>query len=238
MLEDFHTLGRIATSELAEQAAITAADQVLDAGSGIGGTARFLADTYGCRVEAIDMSHEYCEVAEWLNQLVGLDTLISVRQGDVTALPFGDEEFQVVISQHVQMNIPDKRRLYQEARRVLVAGGRLAIWDIIEGKPGPIHYPLPWADQAVQSHLETDKDLRGKVVEAGFEIAHWKDLTEVAAPFMQSFVSAPPGPFGLHTFVHNFVEAASNLTRGLANGRLRVVRGVAVATAARRKAMT
>ncbi|WIX76185.1 hypothetical protein QRX50_32560 [Amycolatopsis carbonis] len=43
-LEDFHTMGRLATGALADLAAVTATDTVLDAGSGIGGTARFLAD--------------------------------------------------------------------------------------------------------------------------------------------------------------------------------------------------
>jgi sarcosine/dimethylglycine N-methyltransferase len=125
---------------------------------------------------------------------VGLEVLITVRQGDVTALPFGAEEFDVVISQHVQMNVPNKTRLYQEARPVLVAGGRSAIWDIVEGKPGPVHYPLPWADRGERSYLATDEELRGHVAAAGFEIAYWEDLTEQAAPFMQAFDSAPPGP--------------------------------------------
>ena len=124
MLEDFHTMGRIATSQLAELASITRADHVLDAGSGIGGTARFLAGQYGCRVTAIDLTEEYCATARWLNKLTGLDDLITVRPGDVTGLPFADATFQVVISQHVQMNVPDKARLYTEARRVLVPGGR------------------------------------------------------------------------------------------------------------------
>lgn len=44
MLEDFHTMGRIATSQLAELAMITSQDHVLDAGSGIGGTAEKAAN--------------------------------------------------------------------------------------------------------------------------------------------------------------------------------------------------
>jgi sarcosine/dimethylglycine N-methyltransferase len=44
VVEDFHTSGRIATRQLAELAEISGHDHVLDAGSGIGGTARFLAD--------------------------------------------------------------------------------------------------------------------------------------------------------------------------------------------------
>jgi sarcosine/dimethylglycine N-methyltransferase len=98
ILEDFHTLGRIATSQLTELAEISSPDEVLDAGSGIGGTARFLADQYGCRVSAIDLTEEYCETARWLNMLVGLDDRISVRQGDVTDLPFANASFNVVIS--------------------------------------------------------------------------------------------------------------------------------------------
>src|SRR5215475_11120799 len=61
LLEDFHTLGRIATSQLADLAQISAHDRVLDAGSGIGGTARFLAHVYGCAVTTVDLTEEYCE---------------------------------------------------------------------------------------------------------------------------------------------------------------------------------
>src|SRR6476619_7195405 len=118
-LEDFHTMGRIATSQLVDLLGITRESNVLDAGSGIGGTARFVTDTRGCNVSAVDLTEEYCETARWLNRLVGLDERISVRQADVTQLPFGDATFDIVFSQHVQMNIVDKGRLYREARRVL-----------------------------------------------------------------------------------------------------------------------
>ena len=39
-LEDFHTLGRLATAQLVRLAGVTQRDRVLDAGTGIGGTAR------------------------------------------------------------------------------------------------------------------------------------------------------------------------------------------------------
>src|SRR5262245_756365 len=103
-LEDFHTLGRIATSQLAELAKITSQDAVLDAGSGIGGTARFLADQYCCRVTAIDLTEEDCETARWLNRLTGLDERSSVRQGDGTDPAFADGRLDLRTRQHVQMN--------------------------------------------------------------------------------------------------------------------------------------
>jgi len=226
-LEDFHTMGRIATSQLAELASITGDDHVLDAGSGIGGTARFLAGQYGCRVTAIDLTEEYCATARWLNQLTGLDGLITVRPGDVTDLPFADATFQVVISQHVQMNVADKTRLYAEARRVLTPGGRLAIWDITAGTPGELGYPLPWADRPELSHLVSPGQLRAAIESAEFTIEHWNDLTGPAAELMTALLPRPAGPLGLHAFVENFAVKAANLTQALSAGRLRVIQGVA-----------
>jgi ubiquinone/menaquinone biosynthesis C-methylase UbiE len=230
VVEDFHTLGRIATTQLAELAEISRDDEILDAGSGIGGTARFLADHYGCRVTTIDLTEEYCDTSRWLNRLVGLDDRITVRQGDVAELPFAQAVFDVVISQHVQMNVTDKTRLYQQARRVLVTGGRLANWDVVAGTPGQIDYPLPWADRPELSHLTSADQLRIAIEAAGFAVVQWNDLTEQAAPFMEALLSAPVGPLGLHTFIDNFAEKGKNLTRGLSSGRLRVVQGVARAT--------
>jgi sarcosine/dimethylglycine N-methyltransferase len=231
ILEDFHTLGRIATSQLADLAQISKQDRVLDAGSGIGGTSRFLAHRYGCTVTALDLTEEYCETARWLNGLVGLDGAITVRQGDVTDLPFDDARFDVVISQHVQMNIADKARLYAQARAVLVTDGRLAIWDVTAGTPGQLQYPLPWADSPERSHLVSADQLQATIEAAGFAIVHWNDLSETSATFMEKLLSSPPGPLGLHTFVENFAEKASNLTRGLSSGSLRVIQAVARATA-------
>ena len=229
MLEDFHVLGRIATGQLAELAEVCATDNVLDAGSGIGGTARFLASHYGCSVTSIDLTDDYCRTARWLNGLSGLDDLISVYQGDVTDLPFPSGSFQVVVSQHVQMNVADKRALYQQARRVLSSAGRLAIWDITAGSSGGLDYPLPWADRPELSHVVTAAVLRETIESAGFEVVRWSDLTEQAAVVMEELFSMPPASLGLHNFVENFASKARNLIRALGTGRLRVLQGLALA---------
>ncbi len=156
-----------------------------------------------------------------------MDNRISVHQADVTELPFADATFNVVFSQHVQMNVADKIRLYREARRVLVDGGRLAVWDITTGDHAKLDYPLPWADQPAASHLATSEQLRTVVASAGFAIDHWRDLTVPATALMQTFLTLPPNPLGLHAFVTNFAQKAENLTLALADGRLRAIQGVA-----------
>jgi SAM-dependent methyltransferase len=227
LLEDFHTMGRIATTQLADLVKITPGDEVLDAGSGIGGTARYVAERSRCHVVAVDLTEEYCEAARWLNQLAGLDDRISVRQADVTALPFEDATFTLMFSQHVQMNVADKALLYQEARRVLADGGRLAVWDIAAGEGREPDFPVPWADRPEYSHLTTSDRLRTAIETSGFEIEQWNDLTGQAAAMMQTLLTLPPSPIGLKAFVPDFESKAKNLTAALADGRLRAVQGIA-----------
>jgi sarcosine/dimethylglycine N-methyltransferase len=191
LLEDFHTMGRIATTQLAGLAEITSDDEVLDAGSGIGGTARYIAGRSRCHVVAVDLTEEYCATARWLNQLAGLDDRITVRRADVTDLPFEDATFTLMFSQHVQMNVADKALLYAEARRVLAADGRLAVWDIAAGEDGEPDFPVPWADRPEYSHLTTPDRLRTAIETSGFEIEQWNDLTDQA--------SASGGPAGGRT---------------------------------------
>src|SRR5688572_4007892 len=106
-IDEFHIRGRAATLELARDASIHSDLQVLDIGSGIGGTCRCLAHEFGCRVTGVDLSEEYCQVATMLSSRVGLAHLVEHRVGDATHLSLADDSFDVVWTAHAAMNIPD-----------------------------------------------------------------------------------------------------------------------------------
>jgi SAM-dependent methyltransferase len=227
--EHFHSLGRTGTTALLEAAHVTAADHVLDAGTSIGGTARLLAAEYGCRVTAIDLTAEYCDTARWLNGLVHLEDRIEVIEGDVTDLPLPDASVDVVVSQHVQMNVSDKSRLYREARRVLRPGGRLALWDATAGPQKPLIFPVPWADIPGRSHLITPDELATTLRDAGFTLEVWNDLTEFAVAAMTPIFESPTDPLGLQLVVPDIETKVMNLLKNAREDRLRLIQAVALA---------
>jgi len=215
-LDQFHTRGLAATAELAKLADIGADTSVLDVGSGIGGPARYLAATYGCRVTGVDLSERS-----------GQSGQVSFQAASALALPFEDGCFDAALLQHVAMNIADRARLYREIRRVLKTGGRFATFDVVlnDGEP---HYPVPWARTPATSFLLTAPATREAIERAGFRTLISQDDTEVAkAWFAQLRASGPPPSPNLGVVMGaDFAQLAANLGRNLMEGRLGILTAV------------
>ena len=65
--DHFHTGGALATERMAKALSPSRGETVLDAGAGLGGPARFLANKYGCRVIGVDLTPLFVEVGHLLN---------------------------------------------------------------------------------------------------------------------------------------------------------------------------
>ncbi|AZZ92245.1 methyltransferase domain-containing protein [Hahella sp. KA22] len=224
-IDAFHIRGRAATLELAQVVELDAEKQVLDVGSGIGGTSRCLAQKFGCRVTGVDLTDEYCRAAAMLSAKVGLQALTDYRQGDAVNLPFEDDTFDVVWTEHVAMNIPDKARLYHEMYRVLKPGGMVAIYDVMAGPSEPVLFPVPWARTPETSFLVEPVELRQLLEDTGFVISDWTDSTEAARTWFASLVEKIQKnglpPLGFHVLMGSAFQAmAQNQGRNLQEGRI------------------
>lgn len=231
-IDQFHIRGRAATLELARAAGLDASKHVLDVGSGVGGTSRCLAKEFGCRVTGIDLTDEYCRAASMLSAKTGLAHLVDYRQGDATKLPFDDQTFDVVWTEHVAMNIPDKTRLYKEMHRVLKPGGTLAIYDVLAGPSGPVLFPVPWAHTPDTSFLVSPTELRRLLEEAAFTITDWADTTEAARAWFVTLAEKIQKEglpsLGFHLLLGaDFKVMAQNQGRNLQEGRIALAQIVA-----------
>jgi len=167
-LDHLHGGGFTTTEAQVKLAEIPNGCRVLDAGCGIGGPSRYLADSHGCTVEAIDLTPEYVEVARQLNDKVGLGDKITVEIGSVTELPYADQSFDVVLCQNVSMNVEDKAAMFSEAYRVLKPGGIYTFSHLADGPNGSPIYPLPWARTPEVSFLGTPQEIEDTLLSAGF----------------------------------------------------------------------
>src|SRR5262249_26309508 len=142
-------------------------------------------------------------------------------------LPFEDGRFDVVLLQHVAMNISDRARLYREIRRVLKSGGRFATFDAVSNSGEP-HYPLPWAPTPATSFLLTAAATREAIEPAGFRTLTWQDDPEAAkAWFAQLRASGPPPSPNLGVVMGpKFAQLAANLGRSLEEGRIGILTAV------------
>jgi len=108
--------------------------RVLDAGCGTGSLTLALAAHSGLvAIEALDFEENFVAAL----RIRSTDPRIRAQQGDVCALPYGDEEFDGAYSLLVLHFVSDPHQAIREMRRVLRPGATAAatVWDNYGGMP-------------------------------------------------------------------------------------------------------
>ncbi|NNE67440.1 MAG: class I SAM-dependent methyltransferase [Pyrinomonadaceae bacterium] len=224
LVDEFHIGGRKATEHFFPQLGFRPGDRVLDIGCGIGGGSRFAAAKYEVNVDGIDLTDEYIEVGDELNRWVGMETSVSLKTGDATSLEFEDKTFDAAFTMHVCMNIADKRRVFEEAYRVIKPRGVLGIYDVTKYGAGEIMYPLPWAASAETSHLSSAGQYVKDLESAGFQVETVTDRHAFAVEFFEAVKAkmasaGGPPPLGIHVLMGSDAKTkVTNLTSNLING--------------------
>lgn len=219
-VDEFHIGGRRATAEFMEKLGLNADMRVLDVGSGLGGPARFVAQTYGCHVTGIDLTPEFVEVANALARRVGLDKRVNYVCGSAIGTPFPPASFDAAYMLHVGMNIEDKAKLMGEVRRVLKPGAVFGVYDVMRTGDGDLAFPVPWARSMKTSFVVRPGAYRRRLDCAGFDITHERDRGEFAVEFFRELRArlAAKGtpPLGLHIVMgKDFTDKTGNMIANL-----------------------
>ncbi len=231
-IDEFHTRGKESTIEIAQLAQLQPQHKVLDVGCGLGGSARYIANEYGCSVIGIDLTDEYVDVAKKLTEFVKLSDKVSFKQGSAVELPFPSENFDIVWTEHTQMNIADKEKFYGEISRVLKPKGRLVFHDVFFGNTSSPYYPTPWAEYDSLSSLCTQEEAKTAIQKSNLVLNEWKDKSEQSLEFFKEVLkktekSGPP-PLGFHLLMGKTAKTKLlNIARNLEEDRTSVVLGIA-----------
>ena len=119
-------------------ASLKEGERVLDLGSGAGFDCFLAAKKVGAKgkVIGVDMTPEMLDKAR-ANATKGKYNTVEFRLGEIENLPVADNSIDVIISNCVINLAPNKKRVFEEAFRVLASNGRIMVSDIVLLKPLP-----------------------------------------------------------------------------------------------------
>ena len=187
---------------LADHTGVRPGERILDVACGTGVVARVAAERVGRtgRVVGLDLNGRMLAVARGLPPIDGAP--LDWCRGDALALPLRDATFDVVLCQQGLQQVPDRQGALREMRRVLRAGGRLAIgvWGRIEHSPGMLALatalerhvsPAAGANRRAPFALSDSDELLRLIQGTGFRDVTIRAVAGIARfPSAEAFVNA------------------------------------------------
>jgi tocopherol O-methyltransferase len=165
------------TQLVAERLELTPGQAVCDVGCGYGGTARLLADRWGCDVTGLTLSEKQLAYAMTAHPRANPRL---IRQ-DWLSNDFQDASLDAVLSIESSEHMVDKPRFFAEVVRTLKPGGRFAtcVW-LSSERPSPAavnHLLEPICREGRLPGMGSESEYRTMMREAGLRVLSFEDLT-------------------------------------------------------------
>ena len=188
---------------LAQMVNIKRGDRVLDAGCGVGGSAIYLAQKYGCHVTGITLSKRQVETAKKNAKKSGVSDKTEFLAMDFEKTTFANNEFNVVWGIESICYADSKKRFSKEAYRLLKKGGQLIIADGFATKN---KYETEAEEKIISKSnsgwklksIETADKFKLFLKQSGFKKISFSDITDYVMPSSKRLyrMSAPALPLG------------------------------------------
>ena len=162
---------------MSDKLELTPDDKLLDIGAGYGGSARYVAERFGCSAVCLNLSEVQNERNRRLNRKQGLQELVSVVEGNFEELPFPQESFTVVWSQDAMLHSGDRRRILREVARVLEPGGTFIFTDPMQTEDASQEELAPVLERLDLDSLATTGFYRETADSVGLRLRSFDDLS-------------------------------------------------------------
>lgn len=205
--DSMHYLGDQAVKESIQRCNMTAASQVLDIGSGLGGPARLLASWLpGVKVHALELQADLHEAGSELTRRCGLERQVLHANGDILESSFTESFFDCVVSWLVFLHIQDRKLLYSKCFHCLKKGGRMYVEDYVRTGDFSANEKRLLREEVFVEHDLSDFDgTKAELESAGFRIIEMRDMTKQ----WRTFVGQRNSAFEVNMTRHEQVQGES-----------------------------
>ena len=137
-----------------------------------------MAKQYQCPVTCLNLSEAQNDVNRRLSKEAGLGKQITVEEGNFESVPYKDDAFDLVWSQDSILHSGQKKKVLEEAFRVLRPGGTMVFSDPMQDEKCPTEQLQPILARIHLESLASPQFYKSLAEEVGFQQVEYHDFTE------------------------------------------------------------